>query len=561
MRLTAFSVGKYRSIIRAHQLPLAASTILIGKNNEGKSNLLTGLATALEVVQELGRVRMVRGRLHGLARARLYDWDRDFPVQLQGSEPNGESSFRLEFQLDDGEREEFRRKVGSNLNEALPVEITIGAGAPLFRVIKRGPGSKLLNSKREKIASFIGNRVEFTYIPAVRTVEEALGVVRGMLDRELAALQNEEDYRTAVEAVARLQEPVLERLSQTIGSALREFLPSVESVEVRVEEDARYRALRRSVDVLVNDGTMTSLQHKGDGVQSLAAIGLLRGSASGGRHRILALEEPESHLHPSAIHRLRSVIKEIAATSQVVLTTHCPVFVDRVDVGSNILVQDNRAKPAESIEAIREALGVRASDNLRHAKVVLVVEGQTDRDILRAVLSTRSPRIAQAMDQHTLIIDPLGGSSKLSYKLSELRNAICDFHCFLDDDEAGRRAVQSALDEGLIDDGGFHLAGVGGSDSELEDLVVQSLYRAQLEEEFDVRLVGGRWRRRGMWSRRLEAVFRAAGKQWNEGIEARAKGLVARAVVAEPIDAVEPGRSGPIEALVLSLEIQLDDQH
>jgi predicted ATPase len=47
MRLVSFSVENYRSITKARRIPLAASTVLIGPNNEGKSNILRALSVAM----------------------------------------------------------------------------------------------------------------------------------------------------------------------------------------------------------------------------------------------------------------------------------------------------------------------------------------------------------------------------------------------------------------------------------------------------------------------------------------------------------------------------------
>jgi putative ATP-dependent endonuclease of the OLD family len=56
--------------------------------------------------------------------------------------------------------------------------------------------------------------------------------------------------------------------------------------------------------MVVDDGTATDLQLKGDGVQSLAAISLIRHVSeerSGERELVLAIEEPEAHLRPRAV--------------------------------------------------------------------------------------------------------------------------------------------------------------------------------------------------------------------------------------------------------------------
>ena len=178
--------------------------------------------------------------------------------------------------------------------------------------------------------------------------------------------------------IKKVQEPLLASLSMSIKETLVKFLPAIVDVSFDVTPERRLSALRRSAKMIIDDGTPTSLEYKGDGVQSLAALALMRhGSESGstGKNFIIAVEEPESHLHPYAMHELKKVLQELAERHQIVCTIHSPIFVDRSNVTSNIIVQNGRAKAAKSIEEIRNILGVKASDNLRHAELVLIVEG------------------------------------------------------------------------------------------------------------------------------------------------------------------------------------------
>ena len=334
MQLVAFSITNYRSITAAYKLPIRQSTILIGPNNEGKSNILKGLVTALGILGALGRYRIQRGRLRSIHRDEGgYEWSKDFPVSLQGKHPDGESFFYLEFRLSADEVVDFEKEVKSNLNGTLPIQLSFGKGDPGFKVMKKGPGGPALSKKVDLIAHFIAKRVNLTYIPAVRTSEEAHNVVGGIVDRELAVVEEQKSFKEALAEIAKLQAPILDAISHRIRETLKVFLPNVKDVRVSISDEARYRALRREYEIVVDDGTPTHLSRKGDGAQSLAALSLIRHSSesrASGRHLILAIEEPESHLHPSAIHQLKRVINEIASQNQVIMTTHCPLFVDRL---------------------------------------------------------------------------------------------------------------------------------------------------------------------------------------------------------------------------------------
>jgi hypothetical protein len=124
-----------------------------------------------------------------------YHWERDFPIPLQGQKSSKQSIFRLEFELSEDEVEEFKKEISSNLNGTLPLEIRIDEdNKPIIRVSKKGRGSKTLNSKSGKIADFIGHRIFFNYIPAIRTDKEALSVISDMLAQELRVLDRDEEY-------------------------------------------------------------------------------------------------------------------------------------------------------------------------------------------------------------------------------------------------------------------------------------------------------------------------------------------------------------------------------
>ena len=317
-----------------------------------------------------------------------FSWRRDFPISLETRSRDLDSKFRLEFLLTGEEVEEFRHAIGSNLNGALPIEISIGKdNEPNVKVPKKGPGGAALSKKSAAIARYIAERIEFNYIPAIRTAEEAEAVVQQMLSKELGSLETQESYKQALQVIADLQQPILDRIGRTIKTSLAEFLPGIKSVHVTVPATARRLALRSQCSVEIDDGTRTLLEHKGDGVKSLAALGLLRNKQrAAGAASVIAIEEPESHLHPGAIHNLRDVVLNLVSDNQVLITTHCPLFADRDNISRNILIDANSAKPARTISSVRELLGVRASDNLVNASHVLVVEGLEDVVVLRTLL-------------------------------------------------------------------------------------------------------------------------------------------------------------------------------
>lgn len=561
MRLVSFSVTNFRSITDAHKIPIGDSTVLLGRNNEGKSNVLRALGIAMRALtahagEETHIYREFR-------ETHAYFWPRDFPISLQGRKSGLESIFRLEFELTAAEIEGFRNTIKNNLNGNLPIEVKFGkSNRPEINVRKQGPGGPALSAKSAKVAKYIAENIQFIYIPAVRTEDEALAVVQEMLSLELAQLERNAEYAAALQKIADLQQPILDKVSGSIQKSLEQFLPGIKDVKVRVPSSARKVALRNQCQVQIDDGSMTLLEYKGDGVKSLAALGLLKDKVAFEGASVVAIEEPESHLHPGAMHSLREVLDALTTNNQVVLTTHCPLFVDRTSVGRNIVIDRSKAKPARDISSIRTLLGVRASDNLVNASHVLVVEGDEDVIALTSILPAMSPIIAKALKQFHLVIEPIGGAGNLSYKLTLLSNALCVTHVLLDNDESGKKAYDKAISEKTLEVANSTFVNCRGmAQSEMEDTFDLSAYHAEVQKEFGVNLNDAAFKGNNKWSDRMRACFEKQGKQWNDAMKVQVKAVVAQAVAKRPGDALNVHKRSSIDALVAALEQKLETKN
>ena len=97
MKLIEFSVTNFRSITKAHKIKLQDMTVLVGKNNEGKSNLLTALNVVMEAIIQHSQDDY---RYVGPYRNRLYSWERDFPISLQKRKSGLESIYNCTIELE-----------------------------------------------------------------------------------------------------------------------------------------------------------------------------------------------------------------------------------------------------------------------------------------------------------------------------------------------------------------------------------------------------------------------------------------------------------------------------
>ncbi|WP_255805537.1 AAA family ATPase [Treponema putidum] len=129
MEVVSFSVENFRSITKKSVIPLKKLSILIGKNNEGKSNLLKALELAMDIISS-GRFikRPISSSRLIFSRTKNYDWERDFPISLQDG-IGGETRLGLEFELSQTEKEEFNKRFKTKLSSTIVFEISIDSNA------------------------------------------------------------------------------------------------------------------------------------------------------------------------------------------------------------------------------------------------------------------------------------------------------------------------------------------------------------------------------------------------------------------------------------------------
>ena len=409
----------------------------------------------------------------------------------------------------------------------------------------------------------MGRRLRLEYIPAVRTAEQAVDIVRRLVADQLRVLRRDSAYAEALERVRKLEAPLLRSIERDLVVSLGEFLPDLSDIRIRRGVSHVAGPLGSSIDVEVDDGVATDLAAKGDGVQSLAAIALARRAAQrvddDDHHLILAIEEPETHLHPAAIRRLRTVLREISQEQQVILTTHSPLLIDTEKPSANVVVENQTARPARRVSDIRECLGVAVSDNLTSARLVVLVEGTGDAVAVSALLSSSSDRMADVLESGELILEPLNGASKLSAHASAMRATACSIFAALDGDKAGRDAVDAAVKSGRIATSDYMLMSRSGMrESEFEDLLRFAAYKHELQAEFGVQMPAELANGKGpKWSEKLQSVLRSKHKLGNNYEIGRAKALVSEVVVAAGRDSLNAAGRTAIDQMVTELERRL----
>jgi predicted ATP-dependent endonuclease of OLD family len=527
-------VANYRSITTAYKIDLKNVTVLVGKNNEGKSNLIKALDLAMEILHYVSvtKRRMVPNR--------SYSWTEDFPISLQNSKKlkNKHTEFRLDFLLNDTEVAAFYNVVGSMINGELSIYIVIKQDNTVsITVPKKGKNAKALSNKLAEIAEFIYQHIKVQYIPAVRSEADAYDVISEIIENEFATTDDEE-YKKAEKYIADYQAAKLKTLASQIKVPLSKFMPKIKGVDIGIED--RFSRRRpflygKNIAVSIDDGVKTSLSKKGDGVKSLTTMAIL--SQTSASNRIIIVDEPENHLHPEAIHYLRKTLYGLSETNQVVISTHNPIFVNRNNTSSNIIVDRNEAKPANRIDEVRKMLGVMMSDNLVYSDYVVVVEGLTDKNVLTKVMAD-DPILGPMLKSNQITIRAIAGVHNLKPELYNLDRYMCRYMVILDNDEAGKKAAKEAKDQLGISNHHFRYFLVEKmKESELEDTIDVDSYSNVFLDEFGIDVTKNPFKNKSRkWSTRIEDVAALSGRILDgkdiDNMKTRLSGLVSEGKVS-----------------------------
>ena len=210
----------------------------------------------------------------------------------------------MNFELDEQDILAIRSMTGIRLSGCIPVRVSTNGAAAKIDIPKRGTAAFADADNKKKIIEYVCFKIDFNFIPAVRTEYDALRVVDSLIEKSLETLDTNPDYINAMNKIEELQQGILDGISNQIIEPLQEFLPTVRNVQIHIQNERRRIAMRRNTEIIIDDGTPTPIQQKGDGIKSLTALAILNIPARVDRVSVVAIEEPESHLHPESARQL-----------------------------------------------------------------------------------------------------------------------------------------------------------------------------------------------------------------------------------------------------------------
>lgn len=417
IKITDVRVSNFRSLKNV-EVPLDDLTILIGANNAGKTSFLDALYAAIGAGRKmLGQddVRLESGEAFP-PKERLVTVDvRIRPIGVDGviTEHFPEGSFwtglwgsGIMQDMDD----DFREFVG--IRTTLAWSPSKGDYTVERRFLKEWRDfTSWLSTPAEEKTRVAANQIEplaLHYIDAKRDLEDDLRR-QGSFWRRMT-----EDLGLSEADVAAFESALSDINRDIVGKSeilkhLKENLANIQSV-VSAEDGGidispvarKLRDLSKGVDVSfsVEGSQAFPLARHGMGTRSLASLLVFRAFAAWkGKqaddagdhiHSLLALEEPEAHLHPQAQRSFFTQVKSIPG--QRIVSTHSPYFAGqaglsdlrlfiRKDGETTVSKLDLSALSADNVRKLRHGV-VNTRGDLLFARAAVFFEGETEEQAL-----------------------------------------------------------------------------------------------------------------------------------------------------------------------------------
>lgn len=196
-------------------------------------------------------------------------------------------------------------------------------------------------------------------------------------------------------------DPSIEPLVRSLNNELKLSFPSAPKVQLRLTGTDSRAVMEAVYAHFAADGLSIPAARQGSGLVSMQGLLLLlelgRARAAAGGEFVMALEEPEVHLPPSAQQRLVQRVQSLS--TQTFVTTHSPLVASMVDPTAVLIIKriDGHLSAEPFLETALTAEAPNWKRRLfQHSRVdvlsalmqptILIPEGRADFQILRSML-------------------------------------------------------------------------------------------------------------------------------------------------------------------------------
>jgi len=410
MHITKLQIKNYKSFDSSAEpiLFYTPHSILVGKNNAGKSNILS----ALEIVlgpKNPNYLKLPAEDFHDISKPV------EIEVTLGGitTEAERKTLFGLP-NLTKPQMGALGKKELEDVEAHFSFQHFFGGTAELPLPEQEGESSDEEPERRTqfevKLWGFSIHRkvedlrlalIRMLKVPAIRDVSDDLSGSRwtqyGQLMKSI--LEDSTNYNQVKKSLAQLNQliqSVFTNQKKQLLSGAR-VVAYVDDIDFQLTKDGNPSELLRFLEIFITEGNRKiNIHNAGTGTQSAVIIGIfelaLKNKPS--RNRLFCVEEPEVFVHPHGVRYLGSLLRKIAADgkTQVIASTHAPALVATFSPQEIVRID----KAAGSTRVFQPLPGILSSEhfqrfmNSESAEMffgdrVILVEGETEKHLLPAL--------------------------------------------------------------------------------------------------------------------------------------------------------------------------------
>ncbi|MDB6109440.1 MAG: hypothetical protein JWR69_1190 [Pedosphaera sp.] len=572
MRLTRFKIQKYKSVIDSGWVNVANLTVLVGKNEAGKTSLLKALHKFNPFKPE------------------PYSLSREWPRGLRGERSEAQVVCTAEFRLEPGEKKKLEElaaqpwplddiQVTKNYAgrfEVLFPEAVFPANlhsnelassakdlpqpadqlSGEFRGAANECRAEATLTGRQKAHDFVVRSLPtFVYMDEYQTFSGTAQIDVIKRRQERNDLQPQDETFLTILALAELdllkeygqggksEAAAREELQFDLSDGEATLNRKIEDHWGQLRYQVQFRADSSQFMTFVRGGAdkaLIRLEERSKGFQWFFSFDLMLMHETRGRLKgcVILLDEPGLHLHPEGQSDLMARLSEYAGANTLIYTTHLPFLIDlqeperirvisETEAGTQVFEDLTSSQPAAKL-VLQAALGISGRSSWLVAEQNIVVAGADDYWILTEIshLFHRAGRAGLPPD---VLVTPAGGASEVTYLATFMVGQELEVVALFDSDSAGRAAREKLVKSWLPK---FHApkaaaldlgesAGKPGQDFTIEDLFPETFYATQVLKTYDKQLSAAGLSLSPLppgnqLVKRVEAVFQSANLPFNK---------------------------------------------
>jgi energy-coupling factor transporter ATP-binding protein EcfA2 len=463
MKIKRFRVQKFKCVVDSGWVDVDELTVLVGKNEAGKTSLLRALHQLNPFKPE------------------PYSIARDWPRGHRGERADSQVVCSAEFELDAEETVRLKEITGGQLDlqkfvvtrdyagrftvrfpDSIPQTALAWDGAVLESPGQLKAEPSTLAKAREYIVSVLPT---FVYMDEYQTFRGTASLDQVKLRQEQGKLTEDDETLITMLSLAGLDvERELARASDqdreerqyALSDAAATLNRKLESHWKQRRYEVEFRADGQQFMTFVRDTrdkSLIRLEERSKGFQWFFSFDLMLMHETKGSLKdcVILLDEPGLHLHPAAQMDLLERLKKYARSNTVIYTTHLPFMIElqnperirvisETDHGTVVKESLSETQPEAKL-VLQAALGF--SGRISHcvADQNIVVKDLDDYWILTALsdLFNRSGRLALPPD---VLLTPAGGAAQVTNIATLMVGQNLQVLALYDTDHGGRIAQE-----------------------------------------------------------------------------------------------------------------------